>query len=131
MKILIKVTEEILHKAKDCGILIKGPETYASRNCGIALAVREIFPEASVTDRKIYPISRGVVMKCLPSEVIPLPRRAQAFVRLFDYLDPYKRTQMKPFSFEIELPTSLISTIGIGEVYKVLSESKTLELVEI
>jgi hypothetical protein len=37
---------------------------------------------------------------------------------------------MEPFSFEIGLPNIVISKIGIEEVYKILEETPSLDLVE-
>lgn len=134
MRILIKVTEKILHTAKDCGMYNSlSCANFVSKNCAVALAVREIFPNASVTSHVIYPLPEmvGSYEMNKTEHQIQLPTKAKAFIRLFDYLDPHQRTRMKPFSFEVDLPTAVISNINIGEVYKVLSESKTLELVSI
>ena len=38
---------------------------------------------------------------------------------------------MNTIQFEIDVPDDLINQIGINEVYKILSESKTLEHVNI
>ena len=56
-------------------------------------------------------------------------RPAAKFVAQFDGSTPEERVLLPEFSFEIDVPSEVIEKIGIGEVYRVLSESKTLELV--
>lgn len=97
-----------------------------TQNCAVALAVREIFPNADVTSFNIW----------LNDELftnIRLPENVKRFVSLFDYYrtNPSARLDMESIDFEIEVPQAVIDRIGIGEVYKILSESKTLELVQI
>ena len=70
--------------------------------------------------------------------IIPLPRIAYEKMQRFDIADFHKddeeiikfRQNMESFSFEIDIPPGLISCIGISEVYKILSESKSLEPVK-
>lgn len=121
MTILIKVTKEILEKSMYCGIGWGGGSII--ENCAIAYAVREIFPGAQVGD--------GIYLYNMNAEKIPIPVEAQGFIGKFDGLMPGDRVKMKPISFEIEVPSEVIDQIGIGDVYKILSESKTLELVSI
>lgn len=124
MKIKIKVTKEILKKSMMCGVRMEPGGI--TQNCAVALAVREIFPNADVTSFNIW----------LNDELftnIRLPENVKRFVSLFDYYrtNPSARLDMESIDFEIEVPQAVIDRIGIGEVYKILSESKTLELVQI
>lgn len=120
MKILIKVTKEIYEKTMYC----RGEISYAMRGCAIAYAVGDIAPYATVAfcfitwdkDRK---------------HKTAYPEIAKSMIALFDDTEPEDRPSLPPFSFEVDFPDELIEEIGIGQVYKILSESKTLELVSI
>lgn len=121
MKILIKVTKEILERSSMCGF---DSSVYRVESCAVALAIREIFPRAAVgINNEGIPVICGV-----GDESIELPR-ARLFINLFDRSTPLERLTMSPQSFEIDVPSEVIEKIGIGEVYRILSESKTLELV--
>jgi|SRR6478609_1597954 len=117
MKLQINVTKEILVKSKMCGFdsVLNAPE-----NCAIALAVRDIFPKAQVSPVTIY--TEGVN--------ILLPDEAMLFISDFDEANPSEREEMKPFSFEIEIPEAVIERINIDEVREVLTTSPCLKLIE-
>lgn len=112
MKIKIKVTKEILRKSANC---------HEVHNCAIAQAVREIFPGAMVGLETIASPSLGFIDS--------LPDEAQEFVLDFDHNTPEKRLLMPELSFQIDVSNEVINKIGIDEVHRILSESKTLELV--
>lgn len=142
MKILIKVTKEVLAKTRGCGITVDKLD--ATKYCAIAEAVREIFPDASVhyndnDDPVITPWPYGIE--------IPLPIEAKILMNRFDneirlILEKglelsandlenrihFARTSIEPSSFEIDVPNEIIDLIGISEIYKILSESRSLEL---
>jgi hypothetical protein len=61
--------------------------------------------------------------------VIDLPDTATEFIFQFDSRRPADRLTMPEISFEVDVPSEMIEAIGIGQAYKILSESKTLELV--
>lgn len=123
MKILIKVTKEILEKSVNCvGV--------HSQNCAVALAVREFWPHAGVGRHEIHVVSLYGPNAPKETPMIPLPPSATKFIRLFDSLPKPLRVLLPEFSFEINVPQEVIEKIGINEVYKILSESKTLELVQ-
>lgn len=127
MKIKINVTKEILENAKMCPTAM----SVASTNCAIALAIRDIFPMAFVTMSQFYLThSRTSEALTLGDETIQLPRSAAMFIKAFDDASAEERVNMHPFSFEIEVPDSVINRIGLEEVQKILSESKTLEQLE-
>lgn len=117
MIILIKVTKDVLFKSKDC-------YNNAGINCAIAFAVRQIFPEAYVTEEVLYFWEYQRHNANLPDEAI-------RFIALFDSLKRYPgiRVDLPEMQFEIDVPSEVIDKIGIGQVYKILSESRTLELV--
>lgn len=129
MKILIKVTKAILAKAKMCGYGFY--KDGVSRNCAIALAVREWFPDAEVTYGMIITHLDGREDYKKENTIHCSQTGMSAFISKFDGLSPKERLLMPEFSFEIDVPMNIIEQIGIREAYKVLSESKTLELVKI
>lgn len=146
MKVLIKVTKEILERSKMCtSKIVEG----VGFNCAISLAIREIFPNAWVGG-DINLINMDYFNENLPKLkmsqsfdefmllllleesrtcIIKLPIEAQDFIEDFDNNSAQRRVEMEPISFEINVPDEIIEEIGINEVYKVLSESKTLEMV--
>lgn len=138
MKVTIKVTKEIIEKAMMCGVQYHMKKIVESgldipsvaENCAIALAVREVFPKAAVLEDTEK--SHHMIRYCCSDQntIIVLPKQASKFIRDFDRksVDPTSRLMMEPLSFEVEVPEELINEIGIGEIYKVLSESRTLEL---
>lgn len=134
MKIKVKVTEEILRESANYGTIHIGATEapygtigYSlATNCAIARAIREIFPEASVGYAGIHP---GLLKEGEP--YIDLPMEAASLMIEFDISTPAQRREMTPAEFEIDVPSYVIHRIGISQVYKVLSESRTMELVSI
>jgi len=141
MKILIKVTREILEKSANCR-----SSKELGLNCAISLAVREIFPNAFTTREFILPNYPKSLYEALfntyrythlyiddvyPFAKISLPEKAIEFIEEFDLNDIEYRKNMNPISFEVDVPHEVIHSIGISDIYKILSESKTLELVNI
>lgn len=126
---LIKVTKEILYESSFCPVLIPGQTAsdfqakFIRGNCAISNAVREVFPLAETFRNCICPFGLMGVSE------IRLPQEASEFISQFDFARPEKRIEMQPISFEIEVPQEVIDKIGIEEVTRILSESKTLELV--
>lgn len=119
---LVKVTKEILEESKMCGLDARSN----SENCALACAVREIFPGAFVgVDHDNDAVIGGLPIAGM---FIKIPNGLD-FIRSFDNASPKERVAMQPISFEIEVPRKLINKIGIEEVTRILSESKTLELV--
>lgn len=126
MKIKIWITKSVLDRAKMCGVL---NVTKVVNNCGIAVAVRDIFPYASVTfeDEVLKPI-----IYPFPDDdrFIRLPNSAGKFMCMFDDMDPEQRVKIPEQSFTIDVPDWVIDRIQIPDLYRILSESKTLELAE-
>lgn len=115
MKIKIKVTKEILKRSVQCD----------GMKCAFALAVREFFPNAIVGLWELFPFGEHTTNE----EQVLLPRSMQDFISVHDSIAD--KTVLNESTFELDLPQSVIDRIGISEVYKILSESKTLELVQI
>lgn len=118
MKLTIKITKEVLEAAKYC-------EGLVSQSCGVAVAVREIFPNANVGHETM-------MFDHMNAELgyTDLPLRAQRFICEFDARKPHERIEMRETSFEIEIPDSVIEKIGIEEAKEIISKSSTLELVQ-
>lgn len=149
MKILIRITKEVLEKTAHCGIEGKTPRKLTlGLNCAISHAVRKIFPLSIVTGKAILiaiESPRDFLKRLTPDfsslkpfvfvspngmYQIKLPDEARNFIKDFDDYSPLNRIAMKPISFYIDVPDEIIDGIGIRQVYKVLSESTTLELVQ-
>jgi hypothetical protein len=132
MKILIKITKDILLKSSQCSEKV-------GFNCAVSLAIREIFPKAwimtnyiLVNERELVTCYANIVDYFNSEELkIKLPKEATNFINSFDLKSEEERIEMNPISFEIDVPNEVIEEIGINEIYKILSESKTLELVNI
>lgn len=137
MKILIKVTKDVLKESMYCISGLCNTENLFKQkegigfNCAIGIAVNKLFENAWVSRNKIIVYENFTEMNTGKDISIPLPMEAQNFIIRFDRLREYpaQRLNMEEFTFEIEVPQSVIDKIGIDEVHKILSESKTLELV--
>lgn len=144
MKITINVTKEIIdqcrHFDKDkFKMNLSEWVRHWHLNCAFSVAVREIFPNAWTEAKQIIPFKdeeyktlRMKGFKQRDAELlmtkIPLPKEAKEWIEEFDQLCSVSRMFMKPISVTIDLPEKCIHKIGIEEVYKILSTSKTLEL---
>lgn len=138
MKITVRVTKEILHKSAMCGY---EPGEHVVYNCAIALAVREIFPYSRacygtiVVYDNIGPINQWhlILNDSANDHKTPvggyfIKHKADDFIKSFDRATREERINMEEFSFEIDVLSEVIDQIGISQVYKILSESRTLEL---
>ena len=96
MKMNIIVSKDIIKKAIYCGT--DKCDGYTSENCAVALAVRDIFPNAAVDGYNIYTTRK----------FISLPRFVTEFIRLFDSLkyEPKERLKLEPVTFEVDIPDS-------------------------
>lgn len=131
MRIKIKVTKELLQKAVLCGTEC---DTHPRRregkgvNCVVALAIQEILPNAYIGTYSVFSHSR-----CNDDDILcNLPSCVTEFIIHFDSLSghPSLRLLMDEFDFEIDLPERAFDGVNLSEVYKILSESKILELAE-
>jgi len=111
----IKVTKQILELSKKCGA--HNEDEIMGKDCAIALALKDIFPEVYVSGHYIYPFGIDENDK-LDELKIALPKIAQDFVNVFDSLCAiYKQRLLLPeFEFEISIPDEIISQINIDEV---------------
>jgi hypothetical protein len=127
MKIRIHVTEEILRKSMYCPMLRTCPESeldIIKNDCAVSEAVRELFPRA-----KVFQTGANLDWT-VEDSCVSFNYETQAFIRSFDNVDDYDERLLIPaYSFELTVPQSLIDAIGITEIERILSESKTLEAV--
>lgn len=141
----IKVTREILEASKNCAsggwFISHDIQAIIGANCGVAQAVREIFPNAFVSNKVIFTELEDVDFTAtkgtekyeqLMNIAIPLPEKAQAFIKVFDGATPEERVNMSPIEFDIQVPEeTLTRVIDIEEIREILKTSKTLELHEL
>lgn len=142
MKLKIKVTKDIIFRSHNCGWKIDE----IIKNCAVAMAICDLFPKAEVytydvdwtgeNEKEYLSLVRHsekhVPENKLPKEVSRLPETASDFIEKFDQYQgaPEKRLLLPEFSFEIEVPDSVIEKIGINEAIEILSKSETMEVVE-
>src|SRR5436190_23071370 len=95
----IRITKEILEHCKDCGA--ENNKEEISRNCAVAFALKDIFPDVYVTNYYIF--SFGIDPEKEKDIKIAMPVIAQQFVKLFDgfYLSPKLRLLLPEFEFTI------------------------------
>lgn len=116
-KLKIKVTKDILERSKMC----INDET-APTNCAIALAVRDIFPDARVGG---FNLSFDGTYKYFVS----MPVDAILFIRRFDSTPSHLRPQLSEIEFEIEVPDEVTESINIDELKPLLQNHPNLQLV--
>jgi hypothetical protein len=118
----ISITKDIIDRAKHCGT--ENDIYQMGRNCAIALALKDIFPEVYVTNYLIFPF--GIDANDEKDVKIPLPTIAQQFIKLFDgfYLTPNLRLLLPQFEFMIDIPDEVINAINIDEIKELIRNSK-------
>lgn len=129
MKITIKITKEVLRASMFCQTKGTSESTMIGQNCAIGKAVADLFSYKTwVGPSAIYYYKHGVDLNGIGDYSIRLPHEACVFIKEFDGTTPEDRINIRELSFEIDVPNEVIDDIGIGQVYKILSESKNLEL---
>lgn len=140
MKLEIHITKEVLEKSAMCGFYPGTRQTEGnnvSENCAVAIAVRDIFPDAAIGPETIHTFGTN----CPYNMKIEMPLEARAMIMQFDNFrnstdHRYNkedaiagRKAMEPMSFVVDVPDVVIDKIGINEVHEAVKKSKTLELV--
>ena len=122
----IRITRDIIEQCKNCGAT--NDQFEIGRNCAIALALQDIFPDVYVTNYYIFPF--GINDKKSENIKIMLPVIAQQFIKLFDgfYLMPNLRLLLPEFEFSIDVPDEFIDEINIDEI-KELIKSRNIKTV--
>ena len=114
LSLQIHITKEVISQSLHCDA---DNDFYKmGKNCAIALALREFFPEAHVTNFFIFPF--GMDNGKTKNLKIPLPLVAQQFVKLFDgfHLVPKLRLLLPVFDFTIEIADEIIDAINIDDI---------------
>lgn len=127
MKIRIHVTKDVLKESMHCplsrhiGWKDETAFDFLKENCAVSLAIRDLFPKA-----KTY--QACVLLDGTFKTRVHFELRVMKYVKAFDDVYTYEeRLQLPEMSFEIIVPDEIINQIGIHEVDRILSESKTLE----
>ena len=121
----IRITKEIIEHCKNCGV--ENSRRDIGRNCAVAFALKDIFPDVYVTDCYIFPFGidseKGKNIKTM------LPVIAQQFIKLFDgfYLMPNLRPSLPEFEFTIDIPAEVLDHINIDEVKESIKGNKMEE----
>jgi hypothetical protein len=121
----IKITRDIIEQCKNCGAT--NDQFEIGRNCAVALALRDIFPEVYVTDYYIFPF--GINHEKRKDVKILLPVIAQQFIKLFDgfYLMPDLRLLLPEFEFAIDITHEVIDEINIDEVKELIKSKNVIQ----
>jgi hypothetical protein len=122
----IRITRDIIEQCKNCG---SGNDQFEiGRNCAIALALQDIFPDVYVTNYYIFPF--GINDEKRKDIKIFLPVIAQQFIKLFDgfSLMPNLRLMLPEFEFAIDVPDEVIDEVNIDEI-KELIKSRNIKTV--
>ncbi len=109
MKVKIEVRKDHIDAATKCD----------SRNCAIAIAVRDIFPDANVGRLKMF-LAYNMYTE------IQLPDSARGFIRSFDAFGQ----KCKPFNFEIDLSDKVIDALCMPDLLDLLKDVDNMELIE-
>ncbi len=101
----IRITKDIIEHSKNCGVGNSNGEI--ERNCAVAFALKDIFPNVLVTNYDIFPF--GIDAGEAENIKITMPGIAQQFIKLFDgfSLMPNLRLLLPEFEFTINIPFSL------------------------
>lgn len=132
MKLTIKVTKEILERSKMCGE-IENSIGRLNTHCAIALAARDIFPNAIVEQTYIAPFPKKFAdymgSKAWGDQhIIELPLTAIGFISSFDRATPEVRVKMPELEFTVDIPDNVIEQINIDEIKPLLENHPTLSL---
>lgn len=101
----MKTTTTVKFKVQVKSKHIREGRYLSDSECPIALAIREQVPTAryiKVGKVRVAPTTDGGV--CIIQQAFPLPRSAQRFITRFDEF----RTNNKPFSFILNVPSNLL-----------------------
>ncbi len=120
----IAITKEIIEHCKNCGTANEAHKI--GKNCAIAFALVDIFPNIYVTGYYIFPF--GIDAEKEKDIKIPIPVIAQQFIKLFDgfCLTPKLRLLLPEFEFTIDVPDEVVEQINIDEVRQLIEEVDTV-----
>jgi hypothetical protein len=118
----ITITKDTIEHCKNCGVNDSNQDI--GRNCAVAFALKDIFPDVYVTNFYIFPF--GIDPKKGKDIKIIMPLIVQQFIKLFDgfYLTPNLRLLLPEFAFTIDVPEEVIDHINIDELKELISDRK-------
>jgi hypothetical protein len=118
----IRITKDIIEHCKNCGA--ENDNREIGRNCAVAYALKDIFPNVYVTNYYIFPF--GINAKKGEDIKIAVPLIVQQFIKLFDgfYLMPNLRVLLPEFEFTIIVPEEVIDEINIDELKELIGNRK-------
>ncbi len=132
-KITVNITKEVLERSKDCKINSSQKDNKVGQNCAIGLAIFDLLGEKSwVASEYICWYKNGIkyslcgFIKSECDEFILLPQSAIDFIHEFDNKTPLERTEMIPFSFNIDIPDGILEEINIDDVKRIIENSYIL-----
>lgn len=125
MKIEVTITKEILEQSAYCND--EGDYGSVGNNCAVALAVRKIFPQAWISDKKFYPF-----------DVTPFKEHfewhdGETFIEKFDALvnNPEKRMQLPETVVTLEISDKTIDILNKDTNWKeIVNNINHLKLIE-
>lgn len=122
----VSITKGIIARCKNCGS--ENTEHLIGKNCAIAFALIDIFPNIYVSGYSILPF--GIDNEKEKDIKIPLPPIAQQFIKLFDgfSLTPKLRLMLPEFEFIIDIPDEVIDEINIDELRILAEDGKKKQL---
>jgi hypothetical protein len=122
----INITKEIIEHCKNCGA--ENNKQELSRNCAVAFALKDIFPDVYVTNFYIFPF--GIDTEERKNIKITMPVIAQQFIKLFDgfYLMPALRLLLPEFEFTIDIPDEAINCINIDELKDLIRNRRLAQI---
>lgn len=120
----IMITKDIIEHSKNCGTDNSNQEI--GRNCAVAFALKDIFPDVYVTNFYIFPL--GIDPKKGKDIKIIMPLIVQQFIRLFDgfCLTPNLRGLLPEFEFTIDVPEEVIDQVNIDELKELINDRKKI-----
>jgi hypothetical protein len=121
MKLKIKITKSVIDRSLNCGTDGRS----ISQSCGIAVAIRDLFPKAAIWGEDW---TSNTSLSC---QFIKSTEDMKDFVIEFDsYLgDVQKLYSLVGKEFEIDIPDEIIDEIGISQATQIINTSESLELV--
>ena len=135
MKFKINITKEVLELSKMCNINGINRNS-VGQNCAIGKAIVDIFGLNSWVNRKTISFYDSAVYKNdtnvihLPIGNIQLSSETTMFIDKFDTSSAEDRVLMTPFSFEIDVPDTILEQIiDISEITTLLAKAPYMELV--
>lgn len=116
IQIKVKVTKDILRESMMCGTNAK----LKTKNCAVALAIKEIFPFASVGVFEYYPVS---------TKTTYARHDGGTFIKMFDLSTPAERLLLPETEITLDITDEILEAIDLPEIAAKVETIDHLELV--